>query len=74
MIICLANIKIKINNRFDFIKELCRDYLCEGEPDFTVEVTDGVNSRARTFGRRIFRRIHRKRMHIQENRATLTRI
>lgn len=40
MIICLANIKIKINNRFDFIKELCRDYLCEGEPDFTVEVTD----------------------------------
>ena len=40
MIICLANIKIKINNRFDFIKKLCQDYLSQGEPDFTVEVTD----------------------------------
>ena len=40
MIISLANIKIEINNLFDFLLKLCKDYLCEGEPDFFVEVTD----------------------------------
>ena len=40
MIISLANIKIEIKNRFDFLLRFCKDYLCEGEPDFCIEVTD----------------------------------
>ncbi len=40
MIICLAGIKIEVKNRFDFLSKQCRDYLSDGEPDFSVEVND----------------------------------
>ncbi len=40
MIIEVAEIKIEIKNRFDFLLTQCRDYICDGVPDFSVEVSD----------------------------------
>ena len=36
----LAGIPIGINNRYEYVQSLCRDYLTDEEPDFTVDATD----------------------------------
>lgn len=54
MIICLAGIKIEIKNRYSFLPSLCRDYLCEGEADFSVEVSDADLEKEREMSEKKF--------------------
>ncbi len=37
--ICLAGTVIEIDNIHSHVKEYCRDFLCDGAPDFRVKVT-----------------------------------
>ena len=38
----MANLKIQINHRYNYVRSLCKDYICssEVEPDFAVDVTE----------------------------------
>ncbi len=38
--VCLAELNITINNKYDYIKNLCADYIVKEKADFFVEVTD----------------------------------
>lgn len=52
--ISLCNVKIEIDNRFSFVEELCRDYLCRDgiTPAFRVSATAGETAAyRRTCGR-----------------------
>ncbi len=35
-----SNLNIKINSKYDYVYNFCRDYLSEETPDFAVETTD----------------------------------
>ncbi len=47
MIIEVANLKIEIKNRHDYLLTQCRDYLSDGVPDFSVEASEADISRER---------------------------
>lgn len=38
----LAKLRIKVSNRFPLVEELCKEYLSDGAPQFSVETTDGL--------------------------------
>lgn len=44
----IADLTVGIDNRFDYITDLARDYLTDGEPDFTVRVNDAELDEERT--------------------------
>ena len=39
-VICLAQLNIAIENKYDYIKAMCRDYTTENKADFCVSVSD----------------------------------
>ncbi len=39
-VICLAELNIAIENKYDYIKDMCRDYITENKADFCVSATD----------------------------------
>ncbi len=38
-VICLAELNIAIENKYDYIKEMCRDYITDNKADFCVSVS-----------------------------------
>ena len=39
-VVCLAELNIAIENKYDYIKEMCRDYITENKADFCVSASD----------------------------------
>lgn len=39
-VICLAELNIAIENKYDYIKAMCRDYITDHKADFCVSVSD----------------------------------
>lgn len=46
-VISIAGINIGIDNRYPFVKQHCRDFITDAEPEFCVSVTDGQIERER---------------------------
>lgn len=38
--IMLAEVSIRIDNKYEYIREMCRDYITDKAPEFTVSATD----------------------------------
>lgn len=39
-VVCLADLNIAIENKYDYIKAMCRDYITDNKADFCVSATD----------------------------------
>ncbi len=39
-VVCLAELNIAIDNKYDYIKAMCRDYITDNKSDFCVSATD----------------------------------
>lgn len=39
-VVCLAELNIAIENKYDYIKDMCRDYITENKADFCVSASD----------------------------------
>lgn len=51
IVIRLAGVRIRLENRFPFIEKQCKDFLCEGdEADFSVSATPEEIREEQTFG------------------------
>jgi hypothetical protein len=47
----IANLSVALENKYPFIEEFARDYICEGTPDFSVSVSDDkINNERMTAG------------------------